>query len=231
MIPMPDDFTTHEEVAAVYTRRARRYDRFVDLYRLIGFRDETYRRRVVDALALRRGDTVVDIGCGTGLNFPLIQPHIGPEGRIIGVDLTQAMLDQAGERVAAEGWKNVELACSAAAAFDFPPQIDGVVSTCALTLEPEYDAVIAHAAKALKPGRGFALYDLKLPTGWTRYFAPLMVFLTRPLAVSMALAARHPWESMQRHLVNVSMTEYYGGFLYVAVGEAPAVTAVAPQAT
>jgi len=222
---MPDDFTTREEVADVYARRARRYDRIVEFYRLIGFRDETYRRRAVAALALQRGDTVVDIGCGTGLNFPLIQPQIGPEGRIIGVDLTQAMLDEARERVAAEGWTNVELVCTPAAAYTFPPGVEAVVSTCALTLEPDYDAVVAHAADALKPGRRFALYDLKLPSGWTRHLAPLMVFLTRPLAVSMALATRHPWESMQRHLVNVSMTEYYGGFLYVAVGEAPGVTA------
>lgn len=222
---MPGDFTTREEVAAVYARRARRYDRFVELYRLIGFRDAAYRRKAVAALELRPGDTVVDLGCGTGLNFPLIEPYVGKQGRIVGVDLTQAMLDRAAQRAAAEGWDNVKLVCAAAGNYAFPRDIDGVVSTCALTLEPDYDAVVARAADALRPGRRFALYDLKLPSGWTRHLAPLLVFLTRPLAVSMALADRHPWESMARHLENVTMTEYYGGFLYVAVGEAPGLAA------
>jgi demethylmenaquinone methyltransferase/2-methoxy-6-polyprenyl-1,4-benzoquinol methylase len=58
---------------------------------LIGFPD---RKRAVRALNLQRGDTVVDIGCGTGLNFPLLQGAIGPEGTIVGVDLTDAMLSQ-----------------------------------------------------------------------------------------------------------------------------------------
>ena len=57
----------------LYRKRARRYDLAVQLYRLVGFRVRRYREEAVGALALREGDTVVEIGCGTGLNFPLLE--------------------------------------------------------------------------------------------------------------------------------------------------------------
>lgn len=57
----------------------------------------------VRALKLQPGDTVLELACGTGINFSLFQQYIGPTGQIIGVDLTDAMLDQAQKRVARQG--------------------------------------------------------------------------------------------------------------------------------
>lgn len=48
----------------------------------IGFRDWSYRRRAVDTLGLKEGAKVVEIGCGTGRNFPLLEQAVGPEGHI-----------------------------------------------------------------------------------------------------------------------------------------------------
>src|SRR5215813_11267280 len=69
-----------EHVLATYRDRARHYDITANLYYLLGFRVQASRRRAVRALALRPGDTVVEIGCGTGLNFSLVEQVIGPEG-------------------------------------------------------------------------------------------------------------------------------------------------------
>jgi len=55
------------------------------------------------------GDTVIDMACGTGLNFSLLQKAVGPGGRIVGVDLTDAMLARAQDRIKANGWSNVSL--------------------------------------------------------------------------------------------------------------------------
>lgn len=216
---MPRDFTTPDEVSAVYAKRAAYYDRFVDLYRLIGFREAVYREKAIAALALRCGDTVVDLGCGTGLNFAAIERTIGPQGKLVGVDLTAAMLGRARARVAANRWNNVELVHAAAGDFAFPERLGAVLSTYALTLEPRYDEVIARAARTLEPGRRMALADFKLPSGRARHLAPLLVFLTRPFAVSMALAERHPSESMERYFADTRMEEHYMGFVYTAVGE------------
>lgn len=67
------------------------------------------RRRVVNRLGLSAGETCLDVACGTGINFGLIEARIGPAGRLIGVDLSPEMLARAGERVASEGWRNVSL--------------------------------------------------------------------------------------------------------------------------
>jgi SAM-dependent methyltransferase len=169
---MANDFTTREEVLGVYRKRARRYDLTANAYYLLGFREWAYRKRAIEALGLQRGDTVVEIGCcGTGLNFGLLEERIGPEGRLIGVDLTDAMLSRARARVEASGWRNVELVESPAASFRFPAEVDGILSTFALTLEPDFDQVIKEGAKSPQPGaalgdsRSQAAIELAAPSG------------------------------------------------------------------
>lgn len=210
-----------DAVIDIYRRRARRFDLSERLYSLIGFRFEAYRRAAVAGLELRNGDTVVDIACGTGLNFPLLERAVGPGGRIIGVDATDAMLDQARRRVEREGWRNVELVACDAAQFEFPSPLGGVLSTFALTLVPEYAAVIERGSRALAPRRRWVVADLKLPA-WpgARLFARALEPLFRPFAVTLDLAERHPWESMARHMKKVTMSERYFGFAYIATGEA-----------
>lgn len=57
---------TRFELTALYRKRAKRYDWTANRYYLIGFREWAYRKKAVAALCLMRGDTVVEIGCGTG---------------------------------------------------------------------------------------------------------------------------------------------------------------------
>ena len=77
-------FLTRDAVRDVYDRNARFYDLAVWGYYLVGMPIGKWRRMVVEALELRPGDTVVEVGCGTGLNFDLLQKAVGPKGRIIG---------------------------------------------------------------------------------------------------------------------------------------------------
>lgn len=209
-----------DELTSLYRRRAHRYDVTANLYYLIGFPETAYRQAAVRALDLRPGDTVVEIGCGTGRNFAGIEQAIGPAGRLVGVDLTDAMLERARERVRREGWGNVDLVHQDAAAFRFPPGTAGVLSTFALTLVPGFDGVIGAAATALTSGRRMVVLDLKRPPRVPTAAVHLLTWLTRPFGVTLDLADRHPWESMARHLRLVSFEELYFGFAYLAVGEA-----------
>jgi ubiquinone/menaquinone biosynthesis C-methylase UbiE len=212
---------TIEEVRGIYRKRAARYDWSANLYYLIGFREQAYRRRAVALLDAAPGDAIVEIGCGTGLNFPLLERAVGPNGRIVGVDLTDAMLAQARRRVARHGWTNVDLIQAEAARFDFPPNLGGVISTFAITLVPEYDEVIRRAVSALAPGRRIVILDFKLPERAPDWLVDLGVWIMRPFAVTRDLAVRHPWESVQRYAFRPSMSECYWGFAYIAAGEAP----------
>lgn len=208
-----------EEIRGVYQKRAERYDFTVQLYRLLSFRMNFYREQAVAALQLKAGDTVVDVACGTGANFPLLQERVGPSGKIIGVDFTDAMLARARERVKQNQWSNVELVQSDAASYSFPDKINGVISTFAIIYIPEFDRVIRNGSNSLAARARFVVLDFKLPSGWISRLAPLCLFVTRPWGLSMEMACRHPWESAGKHLTNMRMTELYGGFVFLAAGE------------
>ncbi|HEU5160348.1 MAG TPA: methyltransferase domain-containing protein [Streptosporangiaceae bacterium] len=206
-------------VVAVYRRSAPRYDLTAELYYLLGVRQRTLRRRAVEALRLRPGDTVAEVGCGTGLNFPLLQAAIGPGGRIVGVDLTDAMVARARRRVDAHGWRNVTVVQGDAARFRFPAGVNAILSTFALSLVPECAEVIAHGCAALAPGGRWAVLDTNLPSGPPRWLARALV---RPFAGTDEWIARRPWEAihgaMRAGLAEFSVTDVYLGCLFLAVG-------------
>lgn len=87
---------------ALYSRHADSYDVQTDWA-------GSDRAKTVDLLGLRPGDTVLDVGCGTGLCFAAIQSQIGPSGRLVGIEPSVEMLGRAAERVARAGWDNVDL--------------------------------------------------------------------------------------------------------------------------
>ncbi len=203
-----------QETRDLYRKRARRYDDTIWIYRLIGMREKKYRRETVKALSLKPGDTVIDLACGTGLNFPFLEQAVKEKGRIIGVDLTDAMLDQARNRVRAAGWQNVDLVQADLAQYTFPSQVAGILSTIAITMVPEYDEVIRRGADALRDGGRMAIFDLKKPEHWPDWLFRFTAWLNKPYGVSMELADRHPWRSIRQYLGEVLFQEYYFGYLY-----------------
>src|ERR1700722_270509 len=161
--------STREHLIESYRKKAKHYDVTSRLYPAPGYPQRTQRLRTVQALGLRPGDTVIDVACGTGLNFPLLQQAVGPGGRVVGVDLTDAMLARAQDRVKANGWSNVSLVQADATGFDFPAGVNAILSTYALTQVPDCAEVIAHGTAALAAGGRWAVLDLKVPgqtPGW-----------------------------------------------------------------
>jgi len=213
---------THEHLIETYRKKAKHYDVTSRLYPIPGYPQRAQRLRAVRALRLRPGDSVVDIACGTGLNFPLLQDAIGPEGRILGVDLTDAMLARAADRIAANGWSNVSLTQADAAAFDFPTGVDAIVSTYALSQVPECAAVIAHGAAALTTGGRLAVLDLKVPAQTPRWLAQAGSAAVRPFASIDQWMTRRPWEAiraaMQQELTDVCWTELFFGTAFLVAG-------------
>jgi ubiquinone/menaquinone biosynthesis C-methylase UbiE len=213
---------TAEHLIETYRKKAKHYDITSRFYPVPGYPQRAQRLRAVHALGLRPGDSVVDIACGTGLNFSLIERVIGPGGRIVGVDLTDAMLAQAQHRIETNGWSNVSLVQADAAKFDFPSEVDAILSTYALSHVPECGDVIAHGAGALAGGGRWVVLDLKVPGDVPRWLAQLGTALARPFGSIDEWIARRPWEAiraaMQEGLDDVSWTELFFGTAFLAAG-------------
>ena len=213
---------TRERLIETYRRKAKHYDFTTRLYPVPGYPQRAQRLQAVRALGLRPGDTVVDIACGTGLNFSLLEKAIGPGGRIIGVDLTDAMLAHAQARIETNGWSNISLVQADAAEFDFPAEGDAILSTYALSQVPECAEVIAHGAAALS-GRGrWVVLDLKVPEKTPGWVAQLGTATVRPFASIDEWIARRPWAAiraaMQEELADFSWTELFFGTAFLAAG-------------
>lgn len=204
-----------------YTRLASLYDAGMWLYRLAGRRDGAYRRCAVDSLRLPPGDTVVDLGCGTGLNFAYLHKAVGSGGRIIGVDLTPAMLEKAENRARRQGWRNVELVEADMSRYRFPEDADAGLATLALSAVPDYDAIVARAASNLSVGARIADFELKWPGRWPGWLARLVAWVNRPAGVTPDIVDRNPANAMRRLLTDVSYREVYFGAAYICSGTVP----------
>jgi ubiquinone/menaquinone biosynthesis C-methylase UbiE len=213
---------TRERLIETYRKKAKHYDVTSRLYPAPGYPQRAQRLRAVRALGLRQGDTVIDMACGTGLNFSLLEEAVGPGGRIVGVDLTDAMLARAKDRIAANGWSNVSLVQADAADFDFPSGADAILSTYALTQVPECAQVIAHGAAALSAGGRWVVLDLKVPDNAPGWLGQLGTAVVRPFASIDEWIMRRPWAeiraAMQEELADPSWTELFFGTAFLAAG-------------
>lgn len=207
------------QIINAYRKYAKNYDTAEIFYRLLGCKIPKYRKMTVDALELSKGDTVVELGCGTGSNFALVLDKIGPEGKLFGVDITDKMLDQARKKIKENGWKNVELVLCDIAEYKFPEALDGIFSTGALSYSPQYDKIIKTAHEALKPGKKFVLLDFKKSEGSARIFGPILLLTTKPFAVDKEYYERQAWKSIEKYFDETSYLEGWGGFLYLSVGK------------
>jgi ubiquinone/menaquinone biosynthesis C-methylase UbiE len=211
-----------EQLIETYRKKAKHYDATAWLYPAPGYPHRAQRVRAVQALGLRAGDTVIDLACGTGDNFPLIEKAIGPDGRIIGVDMTDAMLACAQDRIEKNGWSNISLVESDAAAFDFPAEVNAILSTYALTQVPECAKVIANGAAVLSAGGRWVVLDLKIPDNTPRWLTQLGTSIVRRFASIDEWKMRRPWEAireaMEEQVADSTWTELFLGTAFLAAG-------------
>jgi len=111
--------------------------------------------------ALRLGEQVVDVGSGGGIDSLIAARMVGPSGRVIGIDMTPAMLDKARTSAASAGMRNVEFREGFGESL---PVEDGwadvVISNGVLNLMPDKDAALREMARVLRPGGRLQIGDI-----------------------------------------------------------------------
>lgn len=192
-----------------YRGRASRYD-----LELAPF--EPVRAEAIRQLQLAPGDSVLDVGCGTGLSFGPLEHCIGRRGHITGVDPSPEMLEQARDRVARNHWANIELLSATAAAAPLQGKSDAALFhfTHDVLRDP---AAIGHVLRHLKPGARVVAAGLQWAPPWMCVTNAFVALAAAYSVTSMEGLAR-PWDQLAQHLAGLQVRTAMMGGVYIASG-------------
>ncbi len=171
------------------------------------------RSQAIRRLELRPASDVLEIGCGTGLNFAAILRELDPrQGWLTGLDFSPHMLKRARRRVSARGWTNVTLLQADAAALSLPQFFDSILFSYSLSMIPAWEAAVRQATEHLKPGGRLVILDFGDFHGW----GPLGRLVRGWLRLHHVTAGRAYYERLPQIVGPVEFEVWLGGYAIVA---------------
>ena len=184
---------------------------------------ERLRPLAIEKLALRPGETVLDLGCGTGLSFELLERGVGPEGRIIGVELSSEMLVSARNNVEEHKWTNITLIEGNAEDVEVPGPVDAVLTFFTPHITGSRLAM-ERALEDLRPGGRLVTAGAKRAEGmrgipvnlWYLFHYRAWRFVSVKHLGNRLWRGRQPYIILERMVDSVERQDYLGGCTYIA---------------
>lgn len=175
------------------------------------------RYRMVRNLALKPGDTVLDVACGTGLSFPLLEDAIGPSGILVGVEVSPDMAAIAQARIDRAGWRNAGLIVARMEEAALPADAFDAVAFNFTHDVLQSEEALANIFRACKPGARVAIAGSKL-LPW--YLAPFNLYVRWNNAPYMTTQAnlRAPWKLLSSYVPDLTREPAFFGACYLAKG-------------
>jgi arsenite methyltransferase len=201
--------TDNERSIELYRRKAADYDASAEFTMPL-------RRRTIALLQLQPGQTVLDVGSGTGLSFDLLRDAVGDQGRVLGFEQSPDMFALAEQRVAKAAWGNVWQANAAAETVHLPELADAVLFnyTHDICRTP---AAVDNILRQMKPGARVAMAGIKFFPWWTGPLNLLAWLKNRPYN-AQAADLWTPWSLVAAQCENFQWHSTQWGMGYIASG-------------
>jgi demethylmenaquinone methyltransferase/2-methoxy-6-polyprenyl-1,4-benzoquinol methylase len=161
------------------------------------------RARAVELLALRPGDVVFDVGCGTGLCFDLLREAVGDHGRVVGIEQSVDMLAQAQDRVEEAGWDNIDLVLGSVEDVRLPLPADAALF-CFTHDVLRIQAAVENVVSQLRPGARVAVVGPM----WAPWWAPgmnLLIWYYNSPYVTTYEGFDEPWSHLAERVPGLSV--------------------------
>ncbi|MHA1196089.1 MAG: class I SAM-dependent methyltransferase [Promethearchaeota archaeon] len=150
---------------------------YLDAFFGMSTQNSLYRKIAIANLDLKENFTVLDLACGTGYNFKIIEKYLKNTGKLIGIDVSAQSLRAAKKRARKHGWTNIELINIDFTRYEPKDSINAVLTTLALEIIPDYKTAIDKIHKILLPKGRFSMIGMKLNN--KVLFKPLNIFLEK----------------------------------------------------